>query len=160
MSLKSVVLPYETKTEEAGEGRFYLRFTVGATGAVPATFPDGFTRASNSILSVTRLLVGIYKVVFDGFFVPGYSAANPGNNMGSNLGVTPMMEVDAQIVGNNATYGTNATECRVIVDNTNNQDASGVCFLTIECDAPGVGAADPAAGDELSVVFTLKTERP
>lgn len=162
MSLLSVIQPYDIKSEEAGECHFYARFTVGATGAVPAggLGSAGWTRLSQSITSVVRLSAGKYKYIFDGFFVPGYSAANQAGQMGSGLGASPMIAAGVSIVGANGTPGTNATGGgRVIADNTNNQDTSGVCFITVEFDV-GATPTDPAANDEVLASFVLKTERP
>lgn len=163
MALGPTVIPYDVKSEEAGDGHYFARFTIGASGAVPATtFRDGagWTRVAACLTAISRLSAGKYKFVFDGFFVPGYSAANAGNQMGSNVGASPLLNCLAQIIGNHGTPGTDATGFgRVIVDNTNNQDASNVCFITVEFDV-GATATDPASADEVNVEFALKTDRP
>lgn len=162
MSLGSTILPFDVKSEEAGEGHFYGRFTVGATGAVPASFPGGtgWSRVSSCITAITRVSAGLYKFVFDGFFVPGYDPANPGYMMGANLGKSPTIDAQCYVIGANGTPGTNATgHARLKVDNTNNQDASGVSYIEFEFNV-GATATDPASGDEVNAVFVLKTERP
>jgi len=162
MALGSTILPYDVTTEEAGESHFYARFTVGSTGAVPASFPNGtgWSRISQSITAVTRVSAGLYKYVFDGFFVPGYDATNQAGQMGSGLGKSPTIDAQCYVIGANGTPGTNATgHARLKVDNTNNQDASGVSYIEFEFNV-GATATDPASGDEVSAVFVLKTERP
>ena len=147
---------YSLRSEEAGEAHLYLRFTVGATGAVPTTF----SRLSAAIVSVTRVSAGLYKVVFDSFGVPGYAASNPAATSGANLGVSPLIDAQCEAWGHTGTPGTDATgHARVYADNMNNQDASGVPFVTFQFNV-GATATDPATGDEVVAHFILKTERP
>jgi hypothetical protein len=162
MALGSNIIPYDVKSEEAGEGHYYARFTVGSTGAVPASFPNGtgWSRISQALIAVVRRSAGVYRYTFDGFFVPGFDATNQAGQMGSNTGKAPTIDAQCYVIGANGTPGTNATgHARLKADNTNNQDASGVSYIDFEFNVDAT-ATDPASGDEVNAVFVLKTERP
>jgi hypothetical protein len=134
---------YPAESEEPGSLDMFLRFAVGATGAIAST-----SRQSPHIVSVTRTGAGVYKCVLDSFYDQNaffFNASVP----------SPLMDHSVNVIG--AVTTTDGTVGHLSVDNMLNGDASGVPYVTISFTAGADGtAADVKSGNEVSVRLTLK----
>jgi hypothetical protein len=137
---------YPKEVEEPGSFDIFVRFTVGATGAIGA-----YTRKSQHLVSNTRTGTGVYKLVLDSF----YSSTPP---LTGGTVCSPLMDHSVNVIGSVTT--TDGTIGHVSVDNMLNGDASGVPYVTISFTAGADGsAADVKSGNEVSVRLTLKAHQ-
>jgi len=126
--------PFVNRSDyNSGRNVFDVEFTIGAAGAVPASFPSGFSRASpDAVKSVTHPGTGLYVLTL--------------NDQWADLLVGFGWCVQAASQATPANF-TSAGICSVVVvQNLSNTSTKTITFGALN----GAGTlTDPASGDDM-----------
>lgn len=146
MNSPIMMASFGKEVEEPGSFDIFLRFLVGATGAITS-----YSRQSQHITGVARSSAGVYKATLDSFY-----SSDPVLTGGTVL--SPLMDYGIGVIG--AVTTTDGTVPHMVVDNMLNGDASGVPYVTFSFTAGADGtAADVKSGNEVCVRLTLKAHK-